>query len=78
MGEVHPFTVRIEADPLSALRFRWTVCEGNQIHIRSPHSYATRREADREANEVIYWLRVFLFLAKENQREGYGFEEMQC
>ena len=25
-----------------------------------------------------YWLRVFLFLEKENQREGYGFEEMQC
>jgi len=27
---------------------------------------------------AFYWLRVFLFLEKENQREGYGFEEMQC
>jgi hypothetical protein len=53
MGEVHPFTVRIEADPLSERRFRWMVCEGNQIHIRSPRSYATRREAERDANEVM-------------------------
>jgi hypothetical protein len=53
MGEIHPFTVRIETDPLDVRRFRWTVCEGNQIHIRSPHSYATRREAEREANEVM-------------------------
>jgi hypothetical protein len=28
--------------------------------------------------EVSYWLRVFLFLAREEQREGAGFEEMQC
>jgi hypothetical protein len=53
MGESHPFTVRIEADPLNERRFRWTICEGNQILIRSPHSYATRREADKEANEVM-------------------------
>jgi hypothetical protein len=53
MGEIHPFTVRIEADPLNVCRFRWMVCEGSQIHIRSPHSYATRREADSEANEVM-------------------------
>jgi len=25
-----------------------------------------------------YWLRVFLFLAREKQREVHGFEEMQC
>jgi hypothetical protein len=53
MEDVHPFTVRVEADPLDDLRFRWTLCEGNQIHIRSPHSYATEREADQEANEVM-------------------------
>ena len=53
MEEVHPFTVRIEADPLDERRFRWMICEGGQIHIRSPHSYATQREADKEANEVM-------------------------
>jgi hypothetical protein len=53
MEEIHPFTVRIEADPLDEFRFRWTLCEGDQIHLRSPHSYATRREADTEANAAI-------------------------
>jgi hypothetical protein len=53
MAEKHPFTINIEADPLNALRFRWTVCEGGQIHIRSPHSYATRREAGAGAKEAM-------------------------
>jgi hypothetical protein len=53
MEAVHPFTVRIQADPLDELRFRWTLCEGDQIHIRSPHSYATRREAEKEANAAM-------------------------
>ena len=29
-------------------------------------------------NHTYYWLRVFLFLAREKQREVHGFEEMQC
>jgi hypothetical protein len=53
MEEVHLFTVRIEADPLNKRRFRWTICEGNPIVIRSPYSYATRREANKEANEML-------------------------
>ena len=60
MAEIHPFTFKIEADPLRELRYRWTVCEGNQVHLRSPHSYATRREAEIEAakalsNLVAHW-----------------------
>ena len=51
--ETHPFTFRIEADPLRELRYRWTVCEGSQIHIRSPHSYATKREAEKEAAKAV-------------------------
>jgi hypothetical protein len=53
MAAFHPFTFKIEADPLSEGRFRWTVCEGDQIHIRSPHSYATRREAETDANKAL-------------------------
>jgi len=49
MTAFNRFTFKIEIDPLSERRFRWTVCEGNQVHIRSPHSYATRREAETEA-----------------------------
>jgi hypothetical protein len=53
MGAVHPYTIRIEADPLNALRFRWTVCEGTLVHMRGPHSYATRREAAEEASDAL-------------------------
>ena len=53
MAEAHPFTFKIETDPLSERRFRWTVCEGGQIHLRSPHSYATRREAEAEAGKAM-------------------------
>jgi hypothetical protein len=49
MENAEQFRVRIELDPLIVGRFRWTVCEGVQIHLRSPHSYATRIEAEREA-----------------------------
>jgi hypothetical protein len=49
MEETHPFTIEIKADPLNATRFRWAVCEGSQIHMRSPQSYATRGEAEMEA-----------------------------
>jgi hypothetical protein len=49
MDDVHPFIFKIETDPLSALRYRWMVCEGCQIHVRSPRSYATRQEAEDDA-----------------------------
>jgi hypothetical protein len=53
MDKAEQFTVKIELDPLGAGRFRWTVREGHQIHLRSPHSYATRREAEREADKAL-------------------------
>jgi hypothetical protein len=52
MHNAEQFTVKIEPDPLGGGRFRWTVCEGNQIYRRSPHSSATRREAEREADKA--------------------------
>ena len=58
MAAVHPFTFRIEADPLSERRFRWTVREGDQVRLRSPHSYATRREAEADANKAMLRLAV--------------------
>jgi hypothetical protein len=53
VGEKHPFTFNVVADPLRQSRYRWTVCEGNQIHVRSPYSYATRREAEKEAAKAV-------------------------
>jgi hypothetical protein len=51
--EAHPFTLRIEADPLRERRYRWTIFEGFQIHLRSPQSYATHREAKEEADKAM-------------------------
>jgi len=53
MLKTHPFTFGIEPDLLRELRYRWTVCEGSQIHVRSPHSYATKPEAEREAAKAV-------------------------
>jgi hypothetical protein len=51
--EAHPFTFRIEADPLRELRYRWTISEGFRIRLRSLQSYATRREAKEDADRAI-------------------------
>jgi hypothetical protein len=53
MKEAHPYSIKIEPDPLNERRFRWCVCEGIQVHVRSPHSYATRVEAEDEANKAM-------------------------
>jgi hypothetical protein len=53
MGEKHPFTFDVMADPLRESRFRWTVCEGSQIHMRSPTSYGTQSEAEKEAAKAV-------------------------
>ena len=52
-GAKHPFIFNIVADPLRQLRYRWTVCEGDQILVRSPCSYATRQEAEKEAARAV-------------------------
>jgi hypothetical protein len=49
----HPFTTNVEPDPLTERRFRWIVCEDGQIHLRSPQSYATRRQAEVEADKAL-------------------------
>ena len=53
MAEPDRFKFQILPDLLAVRRFRWTVCEGEQIHLRSPHSYATRREAEIEGGKAV-------------------------
>jgi hypothetical protein len=53
MTAIHPFSIKTERDLLNEARFRWMLCEGDQVIIRSPHSYATRREAEQEADKVM-------------------------
>jgi hypothetical protein len=51
--EAHPFISKVLADPLRDGRYRWTICEGVQIHLRSPQSYATQREAKVDADKAM-------------------------
>jgi hypothetical protein len=53
MIEVSRFSIRIENDPLSGRRYRWVIYRGDQVILRSTHSYATRREAEKEAAEAL-------------------------
>jgi hypothetical protein len=53
MEKEHPFAVEIVVDPLNADRFRWNVCQGTQITMRSPHSYAHRRDALINGDDAI-------------------------
>jgi hypothetical protein len=53
MVKKHPFASRVDPDPLVERRFRWVVVEGDQIHVRSPQSYATQREAELEAGRAL-------------------------
>ena len=53
MLESHPYSFNVMTDPLRDSRYRWTVCEGNQIHMRSPCSYAARSEAEKEAAKAV-------------------------
>ena len=52
MAEPDRFTFQILPDLSGVRRFRWTVREGEQIHLRSLQSYATRREAEIEGGKA--------------------------
>lgn len=53
LTEKHPFTFKIDPDLLRPSRFRWTIREGDLIHLRSPQSYETRVEAEEEAQKAL-------------------------
>jgi hypothetical protein len=47
------FTFDIDADPLRERRFRWTIRKGLRVHLLSPQSFATRREANEDAVKAL-------------------------
>lgn len=49
----HPFSIRITSDLLNESKSRWVLCEGDRVVIRSPQSYASRGEAEAEANQAM-------------------------
>jgi hypothetical protein len=52
-SEAQRFVPRIHEDSMRVGRYRWTITEDFQIHLYSPRSYATRREAREDANKII-------------------------
>jgi hypothetical protein len=47
------FTFDVDADPLRQRRFRWTILKGSLVHLLSPQSFATRREANEDAAKAL-------------------------
>jgi hypothetical protein len=51
--ETSPFAFRVEADPQRQDRYLWAIGYGPQTYRRSPHSFATRREAKNDALKAM-------------------------
>jgi hypothetical protein len=58
MAEPHVFAIKIEPDADRPGRFRWTVSEGRKIREKSLYSFATRREAQADADKFVGKLNV--------------------
>ena len=48
-----PYQIKIEPDPSSERRFRWTIWEGELVRLEEAFNYATRREAIAAAEKVM-------------------------
>jgi hypothetical protein len=53
MAEVHALSIKIEPGRVDTRRFWWSIYAGADVIARSPHSHATRREAEKEAAEAL-------------------------
>jgi hypothetical protein len=53
MVEDHQITVVVEPDLLRSGRYRWTLLRSGQAQDRSEMSFATRREADADAEKAL-------------------------
>jgi hypothetical protein len=53
MNEDHQITVLVEPDLLRPGRYRWTLLHSGQAQDRSEMSFATKREADADAEKVL-------------------------
>jgi hypothetical protein len=53
MIEDHQITVVVEPDLLRSGRYRWTLFRSGQAQDRSEMSFATKREADADAEKAL-------------------------
>jgi hypothetical protein len=53
MPEIHEFKIKIEPDVDRAGRYRWNISEGGKVRDKSLYSYATKREAQADADKFV-------------------------
>jgi hypothetical protein len=58
MAQSHDFTTAVEPDFDRPGRFRWSVSEDRKVRDKSLFSFATRREAQADADKFVEKLNV--------------------
>jgi hypothetical protein len=53
MDQSHPFIVVVEVDPIFDNRFAWRIMEGEILCMMSEQSYATREDAQADADMAM-------------------------
>ena len=58
MSDVVDFTIKVEPDPVRLSRYRWAVLEAGKQRDRSVYTFATRREAQADADKFLQKLKT--------------------
>jgi hypothetical protein len=58
MTETRTFTTAVARDPHNPERFRWSVLENAKVHDKSMYNFATKREAQADADKFVGRLKV--------------------
>ena len=58
MTDAAGLTIRVEPDPARLWRYRWAVLEAGRQRDRSVYTFATRREAQADAEKFVQKLRT--------------------
>ena len=53
MSEFPTIPLKIEADLLTQVRFRWLLCEGEKVLLRCQHAFETKGEAEADGNKAL-------------------------
>jgi hypothetical protein len=53
MEEAHAFTIDVAQDAGSVARYRWSISENAKVRDASFYSFATRQEAQADANKFV-------------------------
>jgi hypothetical protein len=58
MTDVADLTIKVEPDPVRLWRYRWAVLEAGKQRDRSVYTFATRREAQADADKFLQKLKT--------------------